>query len=31
MLLAPVGYDSVAQLGKLYESEGDFTKRKVSP
>jgi hypothetical protein len=29
-LLAPAGYGSLAQLGKLSERKGDFTKREIS-
>ena len=31
MLLAPAGAGSLDKLGKLYEHEGDFTKRTISP
>lgn len=30
MLIAPAGAGSLEKLGKIYESEGDFSKRKIS-
>ena len=30
MLLAPAGKGSLSELGKLYETEGEFTKRIIS-
>lgn len=31
MLIAPAGAGSLEKLGKLYEHEGDFSKRSVTP
>lgn len=31
ILIAPGGKQSLADLGKLYENEGDFNKRKLTP
>ena len=30
-LLAPGGYSSLKRIGELYDTEGDFTKREISP